>query len=62
MTPKFFYSTLSAAKELGISRRTVERMTERLGITPLMFESRGARRHFWSRHHLAEIRKHLRAA
>jgi hypothetical protein len=45
---KFFYSSESAARELGISRRTLLRQMERHGIEPLEFEGYAYSRHFWT--------------
>ncbi len=57
--PRFFYSTVNAAKALGVSRRTVDRVAERERIQPIVIDS-GVRHHFWTRPQLTELRKHLR--
>ena len=59
--PKTFYSTVSAAKELGVSLRTIGRLSEDYDIEPMRVEGRGVRlRHFWLEPHLVEFRKHLK--
>lgn len=59
---KFFYSTTSAAKALGVSVRTIGRITTDHNIEPMKFEGHGCRlRHFWSVNDLKDIRRHLKA-
>ncbi len=60
MKSRFFYSTANAAKVLGVSIRTIARVAENHGIDPLEFEGCAHKRHFWTCHHLAAMRRFLR--
>ena len=57
-----FYSTDNAAKTLGVGRRTIARIAEDHQIAPLRFGGAQHVRHFWTREHLVEIKRHLKGA
>ena len=58
-----FYSTPSAAKEIGRSIRSLARIAESLGLHPLVFGSgKIRRRYMWTADHIESFRKHLEAS
>jgi len=59
---RLFFSTASAAKELGVSNAHIARLTTKHGIEPLKFEAVGQTKHFWTADHLGLIRRHLKAS
>jgi len=60
MKPRLFYSTRNAAKAIGVSLRTVARLSERYNVEPHRFEGQAHSMHIWTRDQLKEMKRHLR--
>ncbi len=60
MAPKRFYSTANAALELGVSTKTVARVSERICVWPVVFDKCHQKRHIFTSDQVELLRDELR--
>ena len=61
MKERYFFSTPRAAHFLGVSVRTIGRLSVDHDLDPLVFEGSGRIRHYWTRPILLQMQKCLKS-